>query len=150
MGIFPGLGRLSVDMSGKGAPHRPGSMAELAKRQHGVIAAAQLYSLGFSESQVRSRAQAGWLHALHRGVYAVGHTSLTQEGVWIAAVLACGPGAALSHAHAAGLWSLRPGPEGGPIDVTLPTRAGRRRRPGIRVHRPRLIHADEITTRRGI
>jgi hypothetical protein len=61
-----------------------------------------------------------------------------------------GTGAAISHAHAAALWSIRPDPGRGPIDVTLRTRAGRKRRAGIRVHRPRVLRDEEFSTRRGI
>jgi very-short-patch-repair endonuclease len=93
---------------------------------------------------------AGWLHRIHHGVYAVGHRALSKEGDWMAAVLACGIGAAISHAHAAALWSIRPDPGRGPIDVTLRTRAGRKRRAGIRVHRPRVLRDEEFSTRRGI
>jgi very-short-patch-repair endonuclease len=137
-------------MSRKSGPQRPGSVAELAERQHGVVASRQLYSLGFSEGQLRSRVDAGWLHPVHRSVYAVGHSGLTQEGRWMAAVLACGSGAVLSHTDAAALWSIRSTAPSGPIDVTLRTRAGRRRRTGIRVHRPRRLSNDELATCREI
>lgn len=50
------------------------------------------------------------------------------------AVLACGRGAVLSHRSAAALWGLLTAVEG-PIDVSVPTQNGRRRRKGIRVHR---------------
>ena len=46
------------------------------------------------------------LRVLHRGVYAVGHASLTSRSRYLAAVLACGPEALLSHRSAAWLWSL--------------------------------------------
>jgi len=63
----------------------------------------------------------------------VGPPPLTRRGDWLAAVLACGPSAALSHRSAAQLWALRPF-QAGPIDVSVTT-AGGRRRPAIRVHR---------------
>lgn len=132
-------------MSRKCAPTRPGSIAELAQRQHGVVGASQLYSLGFSEGQIRSRVISGWLHRLHYGVYAVGHKRITSEGRWMAAVLAGGPGAVLSHADAAALWSIRPEPRSERVDVTLRTRSGRRRRTGLRVHRPRRLPDDELS-----
>jgi very-short-patch-repair endonuclease len=139
------VGRLTVGMSGKSAPTRPGSIAELAQRQHGMVGARQLYSLGFSEAQVRSRVTSGWLHRIHHGVYAVGHRLMTREGRWMAAVLAGGPGAVLSHADAAALWSIRPQPRSERVDVTLRTRAGRRRRAGLRLHRPRRLPDDELS-----
>ncbi len=52
----------------------------------------------------------------------------------MAAVLACGPGAALSHGAAAVHWGLLR-PLDGPIDVTVPTQNGRKRREGLRIHR---------------
>jgi very-short-patch-repair endonuclease len=134
-------------MADKSAPGRPGAgIAEVAARQHGVVSAIQLYALGLSRGKVSARARSGWLHSVHHGVYAVGHRRLTREGRWMAAVLACGPGAVLSHAAAAALWSIRPTAPPGAIDVTLRTRAGRRRRPGIRVHRPRRVLDDELSS----
>ena len=59
---------------------RIGVITALAERQHGVIAAPQLYSLGLSETQVRTRAGNGLLHRVHRGVYAMGHAHLTNQG----------------------------------------------------------------------
>ncbi len=61
----------------------------------------QLRTLGFSRENVRWRAEHGRLHRLHRGVYAVGHVSLTLEAKQLAAVMACGPGTVLSHRSAA-------------------------------------------------
>src|SRR4051812_10827827 len=89
----------------KGAsPPSDGAIAVVAARQHGVIARAQLRALGLSDDAITKRASRGRLHAVHRGVYAVGHPVLGARGRWMAAVLACGPGAVLSHASAAALW----------------------------------------------
>jgi hypothetical protein len=85
---------------------------------------------------------------LYRGVYAVGHRKLTNEGWWLAAVRAIGPGAALSHVHAAALFDLLPA-RGGRVDVTVVSR-GRRQRKGIRVHSVRELPRDEVTTHRRI
>jgi very-short-patch-repair endonuclease len=120
-------------------------IAARARRQHGVIAAGQLGELGLSQQAVSRRVAAGRLHRLHQGVFAVGHTVLGVRGHWMAAVLACGPGAALSHASAATLWGLQRG-DGVLIDVTA-NRSGRKR-PGIRIHRPR--QPAETTQRHGI
>lgn len=141
-------------MDRKVAEHaRTRAIAELAERQHGVIVASQLYSLGFSEDQVRTRAQNGWLHRLHRGVYAVGHRRLAREGRWMAAALACGPGAVLSHQAAGELWKLRRSREAAPsepIDVTIPSGRGVRKRRGLIVHRIPSLRRDETTSRIGI
>lgn len=67
----------------------------------------------------------------------------------MAAVLALGETAVLSHRSAAALWEILPSPEG-PIDVSLPSRSGRRRRRRIRVHRPASLQPGEIAQRRGI
>jgi very-short-patch-repair endonuclease len=93
--------------------------------------------------------RAGRLHRLYRGVYAVGHDRLRLEGRWLAAVMACGPGAVLSHRDAAALWELRQS-NSGVIDVTVPSRNGRIRRAGIRLHRSGRLAAAEVTVRHGI
>ena len=82
-------------------------LAELATRQHGVVAIAQLHELGWTTSAVSGRLAAGKLHRLHRGVYAVGHSKLSKRGRWMAGVLASGPRAVLSHRSAAELHGLR-------------------------------------------
>ena len=81
-----------------------------ATRQHGLITRARMRDLGFGDRAISRRLAAGRLIAVHRGVSAVGHGALTQPARWLAAVLACGPGALLSHGStAAALWgSPRP------------------------------------------
>jgi predicted transcriptional regulator of viral defense system len=123
------------------------SVAALAARQHGVVATRQLVALGITQQAVSLRARAGRLHRLHRGVYAVGHTVLTVRGHWMAAVLACGDGAALGFASAAAHWDLRTGVPT-IIDVSVPGAGGRHRRPGLRIHRAATLRADEVTDER--
>jgi putative AbiEi antitoxin of type IV toxin-antitoxin system/uncharacterized protein DUF559 len=94
-------------------------LARLAADQHGVVATRQLATLGFSRSAIRRMCERGWLFRIHRGVYAVGHPRLTLHGRWMAAVLACGPEAVLSHHQAAALHDLRRAPWS-PIHVTAP------------------------------
>lgn len=124
-------------------------IAALAARQYGVVSRAQLSALGLSRGAVETRIRSGRLVRLHRGVYAVGHRALRIEGVWLAAVLACGPDAVLSHRDAAALWELR-ATSGTRVDVTAPTRNGRRRQAGIAVHRPTPLPQDEKTSVREI
>ena len=82
-------------------------LAELARKQHGVVSIRQLLGpLGYSRSAVSRARAAGRLHRLYRGVYAVGHTRLTAYGECLAAMLACGPGSLLSHGSAAWLWGI--------------------------------------------
>jgi very-short-patch-repair endonuclease len=122
-----------------------GRLVAIAVAQHGPVSLAQLRATGLTESAVRKRAGAGRLHRIHCGVYAlVPRELLTRNGLYMAAVLACGPGAVLSHRSAAALHELRPS-GGARIDVTVPNRSYRRHT-GIAVHRsPGLIEAD--TTR---
>jgi very-short-patch-repair endonuclease/predicted transcriptional regulator of viral defense system len=124
-------------------------IAALAGRQHGVVATRQLAALGLPQRAVSHRAAAGRLHRVHRGVYAVGHPILTANGHRMAAVLACGPGAVLSHASAAALWEIRP-TSATRIDVTVRGAGGRAKRPRIRVHRATTLRADEVTTHQAI
>lgn len=120
-------------------------MARLAARQHGTVARRQLRALGMSETMVRDRLSRGRLLRLHRGVYAVGHAQLRPEGRWLAAVLAAGPGAALSHRSAAALHGIRE--SDGAIDVATTRRVTAR---GIVVHRTTSLDAQDVTTRRGV
>jgi hypothetical protein len=112
-----------------------------------VVSIGQLNGLGIGRAGVTRRVHAGRLHRLHRGVYAVGHTVLRREGRWLAAVLACGEGAVLSHLSAAVHWGLlqydAPHPE-----VTAP--ASRDGVPGIRLHRSRSLDAQDTTNHQGI
>jgi hypothetical protein len=124
-------------------------LAELATRQHGVVGRWQLLEAGFTDKAIKQRLAAGRLGGLHRESYAVGHRRLSQRGLWMAAVLACGSGAVLSHEDAAALWGLAG--TRSPTDVTAPRgRQGRPRRDGIRLHRSRTLEGTERTARNGI
>lgn len=116
---------------------------DLAGRQHGIMARRQLLALGFSAIAIEHRVAKGRLHPVRRGVYAVGWPELTRERRWVAAVLACGDGAALSHRSAAALWGI--GAErGGVIDVSV-RRVCRHRRSGIQARsRPTLPDEDVL------
>src|SRR3954470_21640887 len=94
-------------------------IADVARRQHGVVARWQLLDLGIGEYAVRHRLRAGRLHAVFPGVYAVGHRRLTRRGHWMAAALACGPAAVLSHRTAAALHGVLWPRDGWP-HVTVP------------------------------
>ena len=124
-------------------------IAVLATRQHGVVSWRQLIDAGFGRGAIDHRCRIGWLHRVHRGVFAVGHPPLTREARWMAAVLACGNGAGLSHVCATALWEIRPY-TGIYIDVTVPRRTGRASRDRIRLHRSSIFSADDVTTHRGI
>lgn len=118
------------------------SVWDLAARQNGVISRSQLLVAGLSSDQIDSRIARGRLHRTWRGVYAVGRPQLTLHGWWMAAVLACGTTAVLSHDSAAALWGIRavngnPSLEvGRPEEIHLSLSGSRTRsRAGIRVHR---------------
>jgi Protein of unknown function (DUF559)/Transcriptional regulator, AbiEi antitoxin len=123
------------------------AVAQLAERQWGVVSLAQLRALGLGERAVQQRAQAGRLRRVHRGVCAVGHAALRREGHRLAAVLACGEGAVLSHLSAAAHWGLLQS-DATRIDVTTP--ASRHSTPGIRLHRSRSLSAADTTNHEGI
>lgn len=131
-------------MRDKRAPAADVLVARIAARQHGVVSVAQLAEAGIGRSGIARRVEAGRLHRIHRGVYAVGHPGLCDQGRWMAAVLACGEGSVLSHRSAAALWALLPA-RGGPVDVTIPSSNGRARRAGIRLHRSPSL-TDAATT----
>ena len=123
------------------------AIAELAERQHGVVALHQLQSAGLGRAAVAKRARAGRLHRIHRGVYAVGRPGLTGNGRRMAAVLAYVPGTVLSHRSGAGLWALRPDNRPS-VEISVPRR-GIRGRPGIDVHASTL-DPEDVTIEDGI
>jgi uncharacterized protein DUF559/putative AbiEi antitoxin of type IV toxin-antitoxin system len=122
-------------------------VAELASAQFGVISYAQLLAAGLSRGAVEKAVLGGRLLRLHTGVFALGHPSLRVEGRRLAAVLACGPRAVLSHRSAASHWGLLTTGQSG-IDVTAPR--SRDGIPGIRLHRSRSLDARDTTAHNGI
>jgi|SRR5680860_395246 len=124
------------------------AMAELAERQYNVVTAKQLETLGLGARGIRHRAAAGRLHTLYRSVYAVGSRNLTREGHWLAAVYACGEGAALSYRSVAAHWGIRQSTQTR-IDVTSPSRSGRPYT-GIRVHSGAALTPADVTVHDGI
>ena len=87
--------------------HLDVALAELAARQHGIVSRRQLLELGFTERSVQHRIAMKRLHRIHPGVYAVGHVALLRLARYMAAVLACGDDAVLSHRAAAAVWTAR-------------------------------------------
>jgi Transcriptional regulator, AbiEi antitoxin len=132
-------------MRGQTAPDH--AIARVAARQGGVIAHGQLRRVGLSPQAIERRIRTGGLQPLHRGVFAVGHRRIGVDGRRWAAVLALGDEAFLSHGSAADAFGIRV-TSSGLIHLTVRGRGGRERRPGIRVHRPRALPADEVTTLR--
>jgi putative AbiEi antitoxin of type IV toxin-antitoxin system/uncharacterized protein DUF559 len=115
----------------------------LAGQQHGVVTRRQLLGLGFGRRSIEHRIERGRLHPIRRGVYAVGWPQLSRDRRWMAAVLGCEPGAALSHRSAAVLWGII-GSENSAIDVSVRRRCELRPR-GLRVRsRPSLRETDVV------
>lgn len=121
----------------------------LAERQHGVAAHWQLLELGAGKGLTLRRREAGLLVSLHKGVYALGHRRLTREAEWMAAVLACGQGAVLSHFSAGRHWGIAG--SYGPIEVLRQSGGFHPRgHRGVRLHQTRRLEAYEVTVERGI
>ena len=112
-----------------------------------MLSGAQLREFGLGRGAVHKAVRSGRLHRVHHGVYALGHTLLRAEGHRLAAVLACGPGAVLSHRSAAAHWELLATSQER-IDVTAPR--SRQGVPGIRLHTSRALDAQHTTSHEGI
>jgi very-short-patch-repair endonuclease len=129
-------------------PPPGGRIVALGERQHGVITRVQLIEMGLTDQGINRRVADGRLWRVHQGVYAVGRPTLTLHGRFIAAVLSCGAGAALSHIAAGVLLGVLR--ERGPrIDVTVPRGGQRRRRGALIIHRAALPETD-LTTKHAI
>jgi very-short-patch-repair endonuclease len=131
------------------------AIAQVAARQHGVITLAQLEQGGIHRRGREIRLKRGRLHPLHRAVFAVGHTGLSREGHWMAAVLAVGPDAFLSHTSAGALWGIvgsrkRPSSRSVELPVHVTVRNHSESRRGIRVHRSRTLGPGQTTIQLGI
>jgi very-short-patch-repair endonuclease len=123
-------------------------VAILAAEQDGVVSTAQLRARGLDGAAIAVRVRTGRLHRVHHGVYAVGHAAITLRGRFMAAVLACGEGAVLSHFAAGALWGFLTWDERLP-DVTVVGSAGRMR-PGLRIHRVRALDERDAMRNRAI
>lgn len=123
-------------------PLREQRIDGIVKRQLWLITSRQLFGVGFSETAIQKRSARGSLHRLHAGVYATHPPPYSREQRWLAAVLACGPGAALSDLCSAALQGIVTTP---PLtaQVTVPSGRGRTRR-GITVHRRASIDPRDL------
>jgi len=122
--------------------------ARIAKGQRGRVAWRQLIDAGIGPDTIDRWVADGRLHRLHHGVYAVGHLAPSPLADYVAAVLACGDGAVLSHRAAAHALRLLRGATP-PPSVTVPTDAGRGRA-GITIHRVRRLDPLDTSTFDGI
>jgi hypothetical protein len=127
---------------------RDRAIIEIAGDQHGIVTLAQLRAVGHSDKAIQHRVATARLHRLHRGIFAVGLHPIAREGHLLAATLACGPNAVLSHASLAALMNVRES-SATLIDVTAPGRAGRQRE-GIRIHSANTLRPADRTDWAGI
>jgi very-short-patch-repair endonuclease len=135
-------------MVGPSHSARSAAAWRLARTQHGVLTRSDLLGLGFGPRSIEHRVESGRLHPIARGIYAVGRPELTPRGRWMAAVLVCGDGAALSHRSAAALWGFGY-EEGKRLDVSI-RRSSRLERPGIVVHQRLSLPDRSVVRRHGI
>jgi very-short-patch-repair endonuclease len=117
-------------------------------RPHGVVHRARLLGAGVTRNMIDHRVRVGWLRPIHRGVYAVGPVQ-SDDAPHVAAVLACGQRAVLSHRSAAVLWRLVRQHPGIRAEVTVPLPRCPARS-GIRVHRVQMLRPDEVTRLRHV
>jgi hypothetical protein len=123
-------------------------VGRIAGAQFGVVSLEQLEGLGLTGDAVVKRAESGRLYRVHQRAYSLTPRVTTQRGVFMAAVLACGPDAVLSHRSAAYLWGLVDrGVE--PIDVTAPNRRGRSP-DGVAAHRDGSLQSIDKMRLHGI
>lgn len=129
-------------------------IAALAGGQNGVVTRSQLLAAGLTSRQVGQRLRSGTLHALHRGVYLLGHLRGRLEpphAAKMAAVLASGDGALVSHRHAGALWELVPAPaRSAPVDIVVPLSGNPSRRSGIVAHRADDLEPGDAATVDGV
>ncbi len=118
-------------------------MADLAAGQHGVITRRQLLDAGLGSRTIERRVERGQLRRLYRGVYLFADSRPSHRGQWLAAVLACGESAVLSHSSAASLWGLAGIRH--PIHVSS---ASGRGQPGLTVHEGGIGPADRAVVDR--
>ncbi|MBV8987744.1 MAG: type IV toxin-antitoxin system AbiEi family antitoxin domain-containing protein [Solirubrobacterales bacterium] len=126
--------------------HRAAAVAGVAIRQYGNITRSQLFAARLDDSAIKREVRSGRLFRVHPGVYAVGRPPVTPHEHAAAAVLACGPGAALSHRSAMTLWGFFKRWER-PFQVTV---SGDRRPAGIEVHRSHALLRRDLTKQLGI
>lgn len=124
-------------------------LAHIAERQHALVTTGQALAAGVTRHQLRRRIETGRLLPLREGVYAIVGAPRTQEQAWLAAVLAAGRGAALSHASSADLWQLRGRPAVDGIHVVTPPER-RVNQPGVVHHRSGLLPSIDLTVHRRI
>ena len=130
-------------------PAEPGAegVASVAGAQHGLVTRGQLVALGFSAKAIEHRVRSGALHRVLRGVFAVGHLSLSEPGCAAAALLYAGENTVLSHDSAAALWGLTETPSF--VAITMIGRHARRQ-PGLRIYEVKHLDIRDVRMHRGV
>jgi predicted transcriptional regulator of viral defense system len=125
-------------------------ISEIASVQKSLITRRQLLAVGAGRDMIDRALARGRLHSMHRSVYSlVPFPALPPLAPQLAAVLACGDAALLSHNSAAAAWGLRPSVNGD-VHVTVIGKETGRRRPGIRVHRATALDPRDVRRYQGI
>ncbi len=122
---------------------------EVVAAQWGLVTRRQLLADALSAGGIAHWLKSRRLFRVHRGVFAFTAAPLAPEARWMAAVLACGEGAALSHYAVAAAWSMLRYEEWRPVDVTILGRS-RQAAEGIKPHRTRHLPPSSLTIVRGI
>jgi hypothetical protein len=130
------------------ARQRRAALEDLVATQHGAVSRPQLADLGFTRHEIAGLVGAAWLHRVFPGVYALGRRALGVRGRWMAAVLACGPGALLSHRSCAALRGIRRRSQA-LIEITVPSDRARAL-PGVRAYRCGRLERQDRTIVDGI
>lgn len=139
---------LSEQSAGSPTEHPDQIIARLAARQHDRVNRRQLLAAGLTRHQVQRRLDTARLHQVHAGVYAVGHRFSGPWGVYAAAALAYTPQAAIGGLSGAAMWGVRPCHRS-VVDVVV-SKEGGDERPGIRLHRSRLLTPADVVHLEGI
>src|ERR1051325_4586792 len=126
------------------------AISGVAGRQRALVTRAQLRELGIGRRAIDYAIARGRLHPIHQGIYSlVPFAVLPPLALELAAVLACGDGALVSHRSAAAVWGLRRSVDGD-VHVTVVATETGRRRPGITVHRVKTLDPRDIRRYQGI
>ncbi len=122
-------------------------LAGVAAAQHAVFTRMQATACGVGERMIDRRLSSGVWERLYPGVYRVGGSPATWQQSLMAACLAWGSGAVVSHRAAAALWCL-PGFAHGRIELIVPRK--RERAYAHSVHRPTSLVGVDVTEVDGI